>query len=136
VTGKGHASPKTKWLILNTPSNPSGAAYTADELKGLAGVLMRHPHVYILTDDIYEVLVYDGGVSRLLQASSGAARADADHEHHGDAGRRKIGQGAAAKDAAVAAAARSRASLAALQLERAATPLRRETDDEVISTTR
>src|SRR5690606_17888283 len=53
-------SERTKWLILNTPSNPSGAAYTADELKGLAEVLMRHPHVHILTDDIYEVLVYDG----------------------------------------------------------------------------
>ncbi|MGB3339433.1 MAG: pyridoxal phosphate-dependent aminotransferase [Devosia sp.] len=54
-------TPATKWLILNTPSNPTGAAYTADELKGLAEVLMRHPHVHILTDDIYEVLVYDGG---------------------------------------------------------------------------
>jgi aspartate aminotransferase len=54
-------SPKTKWLILNTPSNPSGAAYTASELKGLAAVLLRHPHVHILTDDIYEPLVYDGG---------------------------------------------------------------------------
>ncbi len=54
-------SPRTKWLILNTPSNPSGAAYTADELKGLAAVLLRHAHVHILTDDIYEVLVYDGG---------------------------------------------------------------------------
>ena len=54
-------SPRTKWLILNTPSNPTGAAYTADELKGLAEVLMRHPHVHVLTDDIYEVLVYDGG---------------------------------------------------------------------------
>ena len=51
---------RTKWLILNTPSNPSGAAYTADELRGLADVLLRHPHVHILTDDIYEVLVYDG----------------------------------------------------------------------------
>lgn len=54
-------SPKTKWLILNTPSNPTGAAYSADELKALAEVLLRHPHVHILTDDIYEVLVYDGG---------------------------------------------------------------------------
>ncbi|WP_116654959.1 pyridoxal phosphate-dependent aminotransferase [Pelagibacterium sediminicola] len=53
-------SEKTKWLILGSPSNPSGAAYTADELKGLAEVLLRHPHVHILTDDIYEVLVYDG----------------------------------------------------------------------------
>jgi aspartate aminotransferase len=54
-------SPATKWLILNTPSNPSGAAYDSDELKRLAGVLLRHPHVHILTDDIYEPLVYDGG---------------------------------------------------------------------------
>ena len=54
-------SPKTKWLILNTPSNPTGAAYTRAELRGLADVLLRHPHVHILTDDIYEVLVYDGG---------------------------------------------------------------------------
>lgn len=54
-------SPRTKWLILNTPSNPTGAAYTRDELRGLADVLLRHPHVHILTDDIYEVLVYDGG---------------------------------------------------------------------------
>lgn len=54
-------TPATKWLILNTPSNPTGAAYTFAELKGLAEVLMRHPQVHILTDDIYEVLVYDGG---------------------------------------------------------------------------
>jgi aspartate aminotransferase len=53
-------TPRTKWLILNTPSNPSGAAYTAAELRELAEVLLRHPHVHILTDDIYEVLVYDG----------------------------------------------------------------------------
>tara|TARA_R110002124_G_scaffold36451_16_gene117501 strand:- start:3675 stop:4877 length:1203 start_codon:yes stop_codon:yes gene_type:complete len=54
-------TPKTKWLILNTPSNPTGAAYSAAELKGLSEVLLRHPQVHILTDDIYEVLVYDGG---------------------------------------------------------------------------
>ncbi len=54
-------TPRTKWLILNTPSNPTGAAYRVDELKALAEVLLRHPHVHILTDDIYEVLVYDGG---------------------------------------------------------------------------
>ncbi|SFV29895.1 aspartate aminotransferase [Devosia crocina] len=52
-------SPRTKWLILNTPSNPTGAAYSEDELKALAAVLMQHPHVHVLTDDIYEVLVYD-----------------------------------------------------------------------------
>lgn len=53
-------SPRTKWLILNTPSNPTGAAYSRSELRQLADVLLRHPHVHILTDDIYEALVYDG----------------------------------------------------------------------------
>ncbi len=53
-------TPKTKWLILNSPSNPTGMAYTGDELKALADVLLRHPHVWILTDDMYEFLVYDG----------------------------------------------------------------------------
>jgi len=53
-------SPASKWLLLNTPSNPSGAAYSAAELAGLAAVLRRHPHVHILSDDIYEPLVYDG----------------------------------------------------------------------------
>jgi aspartate aminotransferase len=50
---------KTKWLILNSPSNPSGAAYSRDELRALADVLLRHPHVWVLTDDMYEHLVYD-----------------------------------------------------------------------------
>jgi aspartate aminotransferase len=49
-------TPKTKWLIFNSPSNPSGAAYTRDELKALTDVLMRHPHVWVLTDDMYEHL--------------------------------------------------------------------------------
>lgn len=53
-------TPKTKWLIFNSPSNPSGAAYTKAELKALADVLLRHPQVWILTDDMYEHLVYDG----------------------------------------------------------------------------
>ena len=52
-------TPKTKWLILNSPSNPSGAAYTHDDLKALAEVLLRHPQVWILTDDMYEHLVFD-----------------------------------------------------------------------------
>ncbi len=52
-------TPKTKWLILNSPSNPSGAAYDRDAMKGLTDVLMRHPHVHVLTDDMYEKLVYD-----------------------------------------------------------------------------
>jgi aspartate aminotransferase len=53
-------TPKTKWLIFNSPSNPTGAAYTADEIRALADVLVKHPHVWIMTDDIYEHLVYDG----------------------------------------------------------------------------
>ncbi|MEL6782260.1 MAG: pyridoxal phosphate-dependent aminotransferase [Pseudomonadota bacterium] len=53
-------TPKTKWLVLNSPSNPTGAAYTEAELRGLADVLLRHPHVHVLTDDMYEHLVYDG----------------------------------------------------------------------------
>jgi aspartate aminotransferase len=52
-------TPKTKWLILNSPSNPSGAAYTRAELRALADVLLRHPEVHVLTDDMYEHLVYD-----------------------------------------------------------------------------
>jgi len=51
-------TPRTKWVVLNSPSNPSGAAYTRSELKALTDVLMRHPAVYVLTDDIYEHLVY------------------------------------------------------------------------------
>jgi aspartate aminotransferase len=51
---------KTKWLILNSPSNPTGAAYTAAELRAVADVLLRHPDVWVLADDIYEHLVYDG----------------------------------------------------------------------------
>ena len=52
-------TPKTKWLILNSPSNPSGAAYSRDEMKALTDVLVRNPHVWILSDDMYEHLVYD-----------------------------------------------------------------------------
>ncbi len=51
-------SPRTKWLVMNSPSNPSGAAYSEDELKSLAEVLLRHPHVWVLTDDMYEHLTY------------------------------------------------------------------------------
>ncbi len=50
---------KTKWLILNSPSNPTGAAYTRDELKALTDVLLRHPHVWVMTDDMYEHIIYD-----------------------------------------------------------------------------
>ena len=52
-------TPKTKWLLLNSPSNPSGAAYTEADLKALSEVLLRHPHVWTLTDDIYEHILYD-----------------------------------------------------------------------------
>src|SRR6059058_4041974 len=52
-------TPKTKWVLLNSPSNPTGAAYTRAELNKLTNVLVRHPHVYVLTDDMYEHLVYD-----------------------------------------------------------------------------
>ncbi len=53
-------TPKTKWLIFNSPSNPTGAAYTKDQLKALTDVLLRHAHVWVLSDDIYEHLLYDG----------------------------------------------------------------------------
>ena len=53
-------TPKTKWLVLNSPSNPTGSAYGAAELKALSEVLLKHPQVWILTDDIYEHLLYDG----------------------------------------------------------------------------
>ena len=51
-------TPRTKWVLLNSPSNPTGAAYTRDELKALTDVLMRHPQVWVLTDDMYEHLTY------------------------------------------------------------------------------
>ncbi len=52
--------PRTRWLILNFPNNPTGAVCTRDEMRAIADVLLRHPHVWILTDDIYEHLIYDG----------------------------------------------------------------------------
>jgi aspartate aminotransferase len=51
---------KTRWFIFNSPSNPTGAAYTRDEIKALTDVLLKHPQVWVLSDDIYEHLVYDG----------------------------------------------------------------------------
>ena len=53
-------TPKTKWLMLNSPSNPTGAVYSKEELKELAKVLINHPHVLIMCDDIYEKIIYDG----------------------------------------------------------------------------
>ncbi|MFH1158883.1 MAG: pyridoxal phosphate-dependent aminotransferase [Pseudomonadota bacterium] len=53
-------TPRTKWVIINSPSNPTGAAYAREDLKALGDVLKKHPHVHIMTDDIYEHLIYDG----------------------------------------------------------------------------
>jgi aspartate aminotransferase len=53
-------TPKTRWVLLNSPSNPSGAAYSAEDLKALGEVLLRHPHVMVMADDMYEHIVYDG----------------------------------------------------------------------------
>jgi aspartate aminotransferase len=61
-------TPKTKWLILNSPSNPTGAAYSAAELKALAEVLLDHPRIWVLTDDMYEHLLYDGHVFATIAA--------------------------------------------------------------------
>ncbi len=52
-------TPNTKWFLFNSPSNPTGAGYSRDEMKALTDVLMRHPHVWVLTDDMYEFLAYD-----------------------------------------------------------------------------
>ncbi len=52
-------TPKTKWFLLNSPSNPTGAAYSRDDLKALTDVLVKHPHVHLMTDDMYEHLTYD-----------------------------------------------------------------------------
>jgi aspartate aminotransferase len=59
-------TPRTKWLVLNSPSNPSGAAYGEAELKELAAVLMKHPHVWVLTDDMYEHLTYGDFVFKTI----------------------------------------------------------------------
>jgi aspartate aminotransferase len=53
-------TPRTKWIILCSPSNPTGAVYSAAQLKALTDVLLRHPHVWVMTDDMYEHLIYDG----------------------------------------------------------------------------
>ncbi len=59
-------TPKTKWLLMNSPSNPSGAAYTKAELRAIADVLLKHPHVWVLTDDMYEHLIYGDFVFHTL----------------------------------------------------------------------
>ena len=53
-------TPRTKWLLMNSPCNPTGAAYTHDQIKAVTEVLLRHPHVWVLADDIYEHVIYDG----------------------------------------------------------------------------
>ena len=53
-------TPKTRWFIFNSPSNPTGAGYAPDELKALTDVLLQHPHVWVMTDDMYEHLAFDG----------------------------------------------------------------------------
>ncbi|MFT4069123.1 pyridoxal phosphate-dependent aminotransferase [Paraburkholderia sp.] len=53
-------TPRTKWLVLNFPNNPTGAVCSRDEMKGIAELLLRHPHVLVLTDDMYEHIIYDG----------------------------------------------------------------------------
>ena len=53
-------TPKTKWFLFNSPSNPTGAAYSAADIKKLTDVLLKHPHVWVMTDDMYEHLIYDG----------------------------------------------------------------------------
>ena len=52
-------TPKTKWIILNSPSNPTGSGYTWDDMKKITDVLIRHPNIWVMTDDMYEHLVYD-----------------------------------------------------------------------------
>lgn len=61
-------TPRTKWLVLNTPSNPTGAGYTGAEIRALAEVLMRHEHVWVMTDDMYEKIVYDDFVFETIAA--------------------------------------------------------------------
>jgi len=67
-------TPRTKWLVLNSPSNPTGAGYSADELRALGTELLAHPHVHVLTDDMYEHLRYDGWAFSTLAAELPALR--------------------------------------------------------------
>jgi len=59
-------TPKTKWFVFNSPSNPTGAGYTPEEIRALTDVLLRHPHVMVMTDDMYEHIVYDGFTAKTL----------------------------------------------------------------------
>lgn len=62
-------TPRTRWLILNTPGNPTGMVYDSEELKKLAAVLDAHPHVAVLCDDIYEQMIYEGSFTSLIQVA-------------------------------------------------------------------
>ena len=63
-----HITPATRWLVLNSPSNPSGAVYTRAELRALADVLLKHPQIWVLTDDIYEHIIFDGREAATIAA--------------------------------------------------------------------
>jgi aspartate aminotransferase len=65
---EGAITPNTRWLMLNSPSNPSGAVYSADDLSALAGILRAHPQIWILTDDIYEHIVFDDNKAATIAA--------------------------------------------------------------------
>ena len=79
-------TPKTKWLMLNNPNNPTGACCSAAELRAIADVMVKHPHVWIMSDDMYEHLVFDGFRHATIAAGgAGAARP------HGDDQRRVEG---------------------------------------------
>lgn len=67
-------TPRTRWLLLNSPSNPTGAVYSADDLRALANVLERHPHVWILSDDMYEHLIYGDVPFATIAAAAPALR--------------------------------------------------------------
>ncbi|MBT2298899.1 aspartate transaminase [Variovorax paradoxus] len=67
-------TPRTRWLLINSPSNPTGASYTADEYRALADVLARHPHVMVMTDDIYEHIRFDGRSTPHILATEPALR--------------------------------------------------------------
>ena len=72
-------TPRTRWLILNSPSNPTGAGYSAADLKALAAVLLDHPQVMVLTDDMYEHIRYDGwGFATIAAIRAEAVRSRAD----------------------------------------------------------
>ncbi|WP_439570285.1 pyridoxal phosphate-dependent aminotransferase [Roseovarius mucosus] len=66
---EAHITPRTRWLVLNSPCNPTGAVYSAAELRALADVLLNHPHVMVLSDDIYEHLIFDGRFATMAQVA-------------------------------------------------------------------